>query len=235
MKTAVYIDGFNLYYGVARPLDCRWVNIQDAFERQFVGDQIVRIKFFEAMISGPSRLDQQAYVDALQTLSKVEVILGEMKKKRRQCKVRNCSHAAPRFWEEHEEKHTDVSIAISIVDDVYRGTYDKIILVTADTDLVPALRMAKLIRPQQHVTLCIPALDKDRINGAKSLAQYADRTTRVDSEAFLKAQFPARFVGTEGQIHEKPSQWRVAPLNAVTIYKQNNGRRYLHQMPPWAK
>lgn len=235
MRTAVYIDGFNLQYGVARPLDCRWVNLLEAFQRQFSADEIVRINYYEAMISGPQRPHQQAYVDALQSLPQVEVVLGEMKKKRRQCRVRDCSFPASRFWDEHEEKHTDVSIAISIVDDVHRARYEKIILVTADTDLVPALRLVKSVRPSQQVTLCIPALDKDRIYGSRPLAPFCDRVTRVDAEIYLQAQFADSFVDANGQSHAKPPAWRRAPLTAARDYKKNHAGRYLTTMPGWAK
>ncbi len=147
MTAAVYIDGFNFYYGLARPLNCRWANIEALFQAQFPNDDIRQIYFFEAMIEGPHRIHQDKYIQAVESLSSVQVVLGEMKAKNRLCKVNSCAYSGDRFWTEHEEKHTDVSIAITMVDDAHKAGYDKLILVTADTDLVPAVRMAKTIRP----------------------------------------------------------------------------------------
>lgn len=46
-------------------------------------------------------------------------------------------------WKKHEEKETDVNISIYMVRDAIKGSYDKFILITNDTDIVPAVKMAR--------------------------------------------------------------------------------------------
>lgn len=233
MTAAVYVDGFNLYYGVAKALNCRWVDLQTLFEAQFPNDDIRQIYFFEAIISGPHRVHQEAYVRAIDSLDKVQVVLGQMKDKPRTCKVDSCTFGGERMWMDHEEKHTDVSIAITMVDDAHRGGYDKLILVTGDTDLVPAVRMAKIIRPQLQITLCIPAMHKSRIFGARPIADLCDRTTRVDAELFVKSQFPRTFTDILGRRHSIPAHWRIAPKDAVRDWKRDHATDYLPNLPAW--
>ncbi|MBI5707069.1 MAG: NYN domain-containing protein [Armatimonadetes bacterium] len=231
MATAVYIDGFNLYYGLAKPLGCKWVDLQQHFERQFPQDDILFIGFYEALVTGPNRANQEAYLDALQTKPKVRVVLGEMKPKRRECRVAGCDYKGPRDYPGFEEKHTDVSIAIAIVDDTHRGLYDKLIVVTGDTDIVPAIALAKKRRPEQQIVTCIPALDKERILGAKPLVDVSDRYTRVDAGLFPHCQFPTSFLDTTGVKHTRPNSWRQAPGDAVQKWISAHRDRWLTKMP----
>jgi len=81
IRTHVYIDGFNLYYGSLKRTPYKWLNIVE-LARQLVDptDTIERVKYFTARISGaadptaPAR--QQQYLAALRTLPEVEVIFG---------------------------------------------------------------------------------------------------------------------------------------------------------------
>lgn len=43
----------------------------------------------------------------------------------------------------HEEKETDVNIALAIASIAAKGEADKLLIFSADTDLLPAIRMAK--------------------------------------------------------------------------------------------
>lgn len=233
MTAAVYIDGLNLYYGVAKPLDCKWVDLQKFLEAHFPNDDIRRIYFFEAMVSGPHRAHQAAYMAALETLPKVQVVLGEMKNKKRRCGVASCTYSGDRTWPGHEEKHTDVSIAITMVDDTHRAAYEKLILVTADTDLKPAVAMARSVRPQQKITLCIPGLEKGRIWGSKEVGVLAGKATRLDAELFVKSQFLPNFVDPNGTTHSRPALWRTAPTTAVSDWRAKHPGQWLQALPAW--
>ena len=73
MKTYVYVDGFNLYYGAVKGTSLRWLNPVE-LARQVLppGHQIEKLKYFTARVSGaadpgaPAR--QQQYLSALMTL-----------------------------------------------------------------------------------------------------------------------------------------------------------------------
>jgi len=73
MKTIVYVDGFNLYYGSLRGTPCKWLNLQRLGELLLPQNGIIAIKYFTAKVSArphdPDQpIRQQTYLRALHTL-----------------------------------------------------------------------------------------------------------------------------------------------------------------------
>jgi hypothetical protein len=85
MRTNVYIDGFNLYYGAlkGRP-HCRWLDL-DALSRGLLiqGQTLNRIRYFTAavgVINDPNTpVRQQTYLRALATIPHLTVHRGQFK------------------------------------------------------------------------------------------------------------------------------------------------------------
>lgn len=81
MKTYVYVDGFNLYYGALKGSRFKWLNLK-IFTEQLLptGHVVEKIKYFTARVSGASDPDspkrQQIYLGALSTLPEIEVHFG---------------------------------------------------------------------------------------------------------------------------------------------------------------
>src|SRR3990172_6413985 len=81
MKTNVYIDGFNFYYGCVKNTPYHWLNLARMCQLLLPKDHIQRIKYFTALVTprpnDPDKLiRQQTYLRALQTIPNVEIILG---------------------------------------------------------------------------------------------------------------------------------------------------------------
>jgi hypothetical protein len=89
MKTIVYVDGFNLFYGCLKHSDDKWLDLIKLFNRilneQDPTAEIVKIKFFtadiRAKIASHGQLAQQAqqsYHRALERLyaDKIDIIKG---------------------------------------------------------------------------------------------------------------------------------------------------------------
>jgi hypothetical protein len=81
IKTNVYIDGFNFYYGALRKTPYRWVNVRKLCELLLPRNAIADIKYFTALVSArPNDPDQairqQLYLRALRTLPGISVHLG---------------------------------------------------------------------------------------------------------------------------------------------------------------
>ena len=81
MKTIVYVDGFNLYYGSLRGTPCKWLNLQRLGELLLPQNGIIAIKYFTAKVSArphdPDQpIRQQTYLRALHTLPNVEIMFG---------------------------------------------------------------------------------------------------------------------------------------------------------------
>jgi uncharacterized LabA/DUF88 family protein len=55
----------------------------------------------------------------------------------------------------YEEKQTDVAIAVKLVSDALADSYDRAILVTADSDQIPTARFLSIL-PDKDLTLLYP-------------------------------------------------------------------------------
>lgn len=83
MRTIVYVDGFNLYYGVLKSSPWKWLDLGALFRAVLPPyHEILKIKYFTARVSAtpddPSKPQRQnAYLHALQKYRpEVEVHFG---------------------------------------------------------------------------------------------------------------------------------------------------------------
>jgi uncharacterized LabA/DUF88 family protein len=67
--------------------------------------------------------------------------MGQFKKKPKECK--KC-HAQ---WTSHEEKETDVNLALALLDLAYKDQYDHSFILTRDSDIAPANTQGKAELP----------------------------------------------------------------------------------------
>ena len=88
---------------------------------------------------------------ALGTLPLVTVFLGKFKTRQVTCTVRKCKFSGNRSFSVPEEKRTDVNIAIHMLEDARRDIADRFILVSGDSDLVPAILMLKQTYPKKQL------------------------------------------------------------------------------------
>jgi uncharacterized LabA/DUF88 family protein len=205
-RSIVYIDGFNLYYGSLKGTTYKWLDLERLFERLRPDDDLQAIRYFTALVDGDAQRRQHVYLKALQSLPKVEVIRGSFKPKRFKCGVRECTFSGSRFFMGQEEKRTDVAIGIQLVDDAYRDLADRFILVSGDSDLVPALRMVKLRFPHKQVIVYVPSRNEVR-GAATELRGEADKHRTLPMALVKRSQLPAKVPDGDGGYIEKPVEW----------------------------
>ena len=205
-RSVVCIDGFNLYYGAVRGTPYRWLDLERFFRLARPHDDIQAIRYFTALISGPTRPHQETYLQALATLPLVEIVLGRFKTKRIRCRVEACSYTGNRLFPQEEEKHTDVNIGVRMLDDAYQDVCDRFILVSGDSDLVPAVRMVKTRFPSKEVILYVPATNPVR-GAAVELRAAADKDRLLPLQLLTRAQLPARVPDASGGYLTKPPSW----------------------------
>ena len=205
-RSIVYIDGFNFYYGAVKGTPYKWLDLQKYFELLRQDDDIKKIWYFTAKVSGSQLVRQEAYFNALATLPAIEMVFGLYKMKKLRCKIRECGHQGNKSYQVPEEKGTDVNIALQMLDDAYQSACDRIILVSGDSDLVPAVKLIKKRHPEIQVTVYIPATDPKR-GAATELRNVADKNKTLPSALFSKAQFPEILIGASGKPICKPSGW----------------------------
>ena len=81
MRTRVYVDGFNLYYGALKGTPLKWLDPVRLSAQALPGACVIdKVLYFTARVSGLSDpgapVRQQIYLSALRALSEVEVHLG---------------------------------------------------------------------------------------------------------------------------------------------------------------
>jgi hypothetical protein len=81
MKTNIYIDGFNLYYGCVKGTPYKWLDVAKMCRLLLPKDNIRRIKYFTAEVKprphDPDQpLRQRTFLRALQTIPNLEIVLG---------------------------------------------------------------------------------------------------------------------------------------------------------------
>ena len=81
MDTHVYIDGFNLFYGLLKGGPYKWLNLEKFCDQLLPKNTVRKIFYFTAKVDArphdpdqPTR--QLAYLQALATLPRVEIHLG---------------------------------------------------------------------------------------------------------------------------------------------------------------
>lgn len=150
----VYIDGFNLYHAIdrLRRPHLKWLDLHPlgtSLLRE--GESLKAVKYFSAYATWlpQSAARHRDYVEALAQCG-TEVHMAHFKKKPRQC------FSCGVRWTGHEEKETDVQIAVHMVADALRSEAERLIAVTADTDLAPAIRMIASHAPGCEVFVATP-------------------------------------------------------------------------------
>ena len=156
-KTIVYIDGFNLYYGLLRNSQNKWLDVV-AFANTLLPrpdeHDILAVKYFTARVNydpaePTTQMRQAAYLSALAAYSpELSIIEGYYKRFRARypfakepCK--SCDKVSVATVWKTEEKRSDVNIASQMFIDHMERNFDCIVLVSGDTDLIAPLYYLK--------------------------------------------------------------------------------------------
>jgi uncharacterized LabA/DUF88 family protein len=201
-RVRVYIDGFNLYYGMhdAFGREYLWLDLEALSERLTRPPQTIeRVLYFTARVRNDlaSEQRQDMYLQALAVRStRLDIVEGRFQLKRIQCRICGASRVG------YEEKETDVSIAVSLVEDAATDRYDTAILVSGDSDLCPAVRAAKRLAPGNRIIAVFPPRrQSDPLRGV------ADGVLHIDRRMLHQAQLPARVPARSGIVLERPAYW----------------------------
>lgn len=211
MKRSIFfIDGFNMYHALdADPALRRykWLDF-DALARCFSVrpyEDVHKVRYFTAYATWrPQSVERhKMYVRLLESKG-VDVIFGRFQKKNRRCMAHGgCGMP----FVSHEEKLTDVNIAVSILETCVKGECDILYLVSADNDLIPALDAAKRLRPDIDVTVLLPPNPR-----AKTMTVTCHENgylvMKIRKPHLARSQFPDRVVLPDGKTFHRPPSWR---------------------------
>jgi uncharacterized LabA/DUF88 family protein len=227
MKTVVYIDGFNLYYGCLKHTPHKWLDLVKLFERilneQCEQTDSLHIKFFTADVKAnvatngdKAQISQQNYHRGLLQLypSQLTIISGyySLDKAHLPAFQRPIDKTKKVEVWRLEEKQTDVNIAMHAYRDAAKGNADRLVFVSNDTDLEPVLMAIREDFGNNHDIGVIIPTQKPRQTVRKRpinqrLSQHANWTRRYISEECLEAcQLPG-LIPTRKKPIIKPDYW----------------------------
>jgi hypothetical protein len=133
------------------------------------------------------------YVKALEYVN-VLPIMGSFKNKQRRCA--KCGAQ----WISHEEKETDVNIAIHLVHDALTNQFDRAIVISADSDLVPAVNLAANHDSTKEIFVAAPP---GRFTSARDLKPRLEVTQGRIRKNLLAATLRYR----DGSIITRPPEY----------------------------
>ena len=149
-----YIDGFNVYYSLntRRFRKYKWLNYRKVAESAVPsGNTIVGIFYFTTFVSWKpdSFVRHKQYIKVLRDAG-VDTVFGRFMQKKVRC------HICGKHYKTREEKQTDVNIALHLLCDAINDTYDRAVIVSGDTDLVPIIEAVHRISPDKEVGVMFP-------------------------------------------------------------------------------
>ena len=192
-RVAVYIDGFNLFYGLRTKGWRRyyWLDLQRLAERLLRPSQVlVTVRYFTAPVlpepDDPGKpLRQQAYINALETLPGLSTHYG---------------YFAPRPSGGYEEKMTDVNIAVELLHDAHTDLFDTAILVSGDSDLTSAITALRE-RYEKRVLVAFPPGRRSSV-----LREAAQGSVTIGRDKVRDSQFPDQ-IETAHAVLTRPTEW----------------------------
>ena len=200
-RVMFFVDGFNVYHslkGKKKYHKYLWLNyraLADCVTPR--RDTVEGVFYFSAYPLYDDKKTQRhkIYASALENVG-VEVVMSNFKDKERFCK--KCREW---YWS-REEKQTDVSMGVYLYREAHLNNYDKAILVTNDTDLVPAIKVVQSNFPDKKVGVLFPIDRKAaELRGICDFSWYTRRSN------LKKSQFPEQIPLPSGVTLSRPSTW----------------------------
>ncbi len=161
--------------------------------------QLVAVRYFTARVrnDAPAEQRQQIYLNALNAHS----ALLEIRQGRFQQKSKTC-HKCGFSRTEYEEKESDVSLAVSLVEDGVLSLFDTALLVSADGDMAPGILALKRLKPDARVIAALPPKRK-----SQRLEALCDVTIPIGLAKVRQAQLPETVMAGQHPI-SRPDHWK---------------------------
>jgi uncharacterized LabA/DUF88 family protein len=104
----------------------------------------------------------------------------------------------------YSEKKSDVNLAIAMLTDALEDLYDVAVLVSADSDLIPAVEVIRKHIPNKRIALLLPPE-----RGSIALKNSCHIALGTLNEGIIKkSQFPNTVISKSGYPLLRPSHWR---------------------------
>ncbi len=208
------VDGFNLYHsvseaGIILKSSTKWLDIKKLCSsylyiiKELVGEktELKAIYYFSAFARHIERKNpgvterHKQFIECLKD-SGIKTEMSRFKPKKIKCP--NCK----KKFTKHEEKETDVALGLKLIEIFINNECDTAVLLTGDTDLVPAFKTAHKLFPKKRTLFAFPFKRKNN-----ELSKLAPGSFNIKPKQYVKYQFPNLHRLSNGKLLEKPKNW----------------------------
>ncbi len=207
MKTNVYVDGFNLYYGALKGTPYKWLDLLKLCQLMLPKNTINRIRYFTARVQAtptdPHKdVRQDTYLRALQTIHSVIVHESRFLSNVVRMPLANPPTSGPRTVEviKTEEKGSDVKLATYLLVDAFANDYEAAVVVSNDSDLEEPIRVVS-----KMLHLPVGVLNPHK-KPSRELLKVATFYKPIRTGVIAASQFPDPVPSMRGAIG-KPKGW----------------------------
>lgn len=202
-RVACYIDGFNMFHALEQlnKPSLKWLNLK-ALAQSFCSqnDTLEAVYYFTAIHTYDAQKCRRhkQYIDALRAVG-VQVVISRFQSVDKFCRKneRTCPFL--------EEKETDVALATNFLADAMENFMDRAILMTADSDHLPAVKMVMRRRPLIKITLAAPP---GRLHQSRELGSVISDRREVSAGRVQTCLLPRTVYKQDGKIAANcPSPW----------------------------
>jgi uncharacterized LabA/DUF88 family protein len=212
MKNVVFlIDGFNLYHSIediekAEKHCYKWLDLNSlckSFMYLFGRDYFLqKIYYFTAIayhtLDSEKIQRHENYIKCLESKG-IEIIRGRFKEKEQFCPL------CQKHYIGHVEKQTDIAMSSKLLELLHSNDTshcETFLLVTGDSDLVPAIKTALIINPKTDIRFAFPVNRK-----SDELVKIAPLSFKLRSGHYKANQFKDPVTLTDGTKISKPITW----------------------------
>ena len=146
------VDGFNVYHSIRDTPQYKWLDYKKLSSCFIKADEnIIDVYYFTSVVIwAPAKAKRhEVYISALKKMG-IKVVRGRFKNKDVKC--RSCN----RWFGVPVEKQTDINIATKLFELAHKNVCEKIVLISGDTDLVPAIEMVNKNFPSLSIHCVFP-------------------------------------------------------------------------------
>lgn len=194
------VDGFNLYHAINNHpyKKYKWLNLKK-LSQAFITrqDTLTGVYYFTALATWSATKTQKhkTYIKALQSEG-IEIVFGEFKRKDKNCTL------CKRRYRSFEEKQTDVNIALNLFRLALQDKYDKAIIISGDSDLIPAINAVQSTFPEKKIGVVIPIA-----RASESLKRTCDFHMKMKEKHLATSLFSKTITNLNNTSIICPEEW----------------------------
>jgi uncharacterized LabA/DUF88 family protein len=195
-----YIDGFNVYYSLntQRYRKYKWLNYMQLAQTMIrEGDIVDAVLMFTTYVSWKpdSMARHKQYIKVLRSVG-LQIVQGRFMRKEKYCP--KCG----KQYITHEEKQTDVNIALTLLSDAVEDKFDRAVIVSGDSDLIPIVEAVHKLAPDKEIGVLFPLR-----RFTNSLKKASDFSRNMKPALLEDCQFPDD-VTVGNTVISRPLEWR---------------------------